>query len=283
MDPHASAAHCRTQTAPSSLFDEARFREQLLGFIAACLAPVNSYDDFRAIVRQHVRPLLPHRMALIGIGRTLLGNVFIDHLIPVDFPEQLATHLNRRSSLTERPVIEHWLNTGRPVLIERGHNFHLLSGLERWENETFQLGSLAIHGQLDMSGRMASYYCFCQIEELSDKCATILELIIPHLQVALMKAHVAESSGKNSPLLTRKEQEILQWIVMGKTNREIACILEKSELTVRNQVHCILRKLNAATRSEAVQRADEMGLLMQWQSVKFNRFDTTGAKVVGRP
>ncbi|HVL02417.1 MAG TPA: helix-turn-helix transcriptional regulator [Dongiaceae bacterium] len=277
MSSHAS----RPPSSSDALFNDSLFRERFQKFLIACIGTVTCYADFNAIVRHHVRLLLPHKMTLIGIGRISFGNVFIDQLVPIDFPETLIRQINSRSSLLERPVIEQWLKTGRPVLIPRGAECELLSDLERWEHHNFDLAPMAVHGQLDMSGRMASYFCFCQVEDLSERSELILELIIPHLQVALMKAHLAETAITTSSVLTRKEYEILQWVVLGKTNREIATILSKSELTVRNQVHCILRKLQASTRSEAVQKADEMGLLVQWQNIKMNRALMAKGRVVG--
>lgn len=251
--------------------NDSNFLDHYMRFVAVCVGHISGYDDFRNIVRNHVRILIPHKITVVGIGRSSLENILIDHMVAVDFPEQLLAKINPFTSLSDRPVIRHWLMNKRPILIQRDSNYHLLSELERWENETFDLGSLAIHGYLDMSGKMASYFCFCQVENLSEHHAVILEMVIPHLQVALMKAHAAEASGQKNDLLTRKESEILQWLAVGKTNREIAIILQKSELTVRNQVHCILRKLNASTRSEAALRADELGLLTYWQNFQMNR------------
>lgn len=51
--------------------------------------------------------------------------------------------------------------------------------------------------------------------------------------------------------LSEREQEILRWIVAGKSNREIAAGLYISEKTVKNHVSNILRKLNLSDRTQA--------------------------------
>ncbi len=51
--------------------------------------------------------------------------------------------------------------------------------------------------------------------------------------------------------LTRREQEVLQLIADGWTNREIATRLVLSENTVRRHVSNILSKLGCANRREA--------------------------------
>ena len=51
--------------------------------------------------------------------------------------------------------------------------------------------------------------------------------------------------------LTRREQEVLQFIGKGCTNQEIAALLLVEIGTVKNHVHNILEKLNVNTRGEA--------------------------------
>ncbi len=51
--------------------------------------------------------------------------------------------------------------------------------------------------------------------------------------------------------LTRREQQILQLIVEGQTDAEIAANLTISVYTVQNHVKNILRKLDARNRTQA--------------------------------
>jgi DNA-binding NarL/FixJ family response regulator len=54
--------------------------------------------------------------------------------------------------------------------------------------------------------------------------------------------------------LTRREQQLVQLISRGLTNKEIAVQLNLSEQTVKNHVHRMLRKLGASDRLTAVER-----------------------------
>jgi DNA-binding NarL/FixJ family response regulator len=54
--------------------------------------------------------------------------------------------------------------------------------------------------------------------------------------------------------LTRREQQLVQMIGRGLTNKEIASQLNLSEQTVKNHVHRMLRKLGASDRFGAVER-----------------------------
>lgn len=53
--------------------------------------------------------------------------------------------------------------------------------------------------------------------------------------------------------LTRREQQLVQMIGHGLTNKEIAAKLNLSEQTIKNHVHRMLRKLGASDRLNAVE------------------------------
>jgi len=71
-------------------------------------------------------------------------------------------------------------------------------------------------------------------------------------------AQLAQSNSthnENSSTLTIREEEILQLIVKGLTNKQIADKLYISFPTVKNHVHNILEKLGIRSRAEAVNYA----------------------------
>lgn len=61
--------------------------------------------------------------------------------------------------------------------------------------------------------------------------------------------------------LTRREREVLNLVAQGNTNRDIATSLVVSTRTVDMHVRNILMKLGARTRTEAVTRAGDLGLV----------------------
>ena len=72
------------------------------------------------------------------------------------------------------------------------------------------------------------------------------------------------SSGSTSEIpgpLTLRETEVLGLVRQGFTNDGIAQLLGISERTVRWHMTCILEKLNASDRAQAVARGFELGLL----------------------
>src|SRR6266852_2217358 len=80
--------------------------------------------------------------------------------------------------------------------------------------------------------------------------------MVPFLHQAWVRTQIDRpvESGAVQPagagLLTSREQEVLKWIHLGKSNIEIGTILEISPLTVKNHVQKILRKLNVQNRTQ---------------------------------
>lgn len=82
----------------------------------------------------------------------------------------------------------------------------------------------------------------------------VLEGTLPVLAQRLLIAFGDEPISPGS-LLTTREQEVLEQLVVGRTVREIAEDLERSPHTVHDHVKSLHRKFNASTRGELVSRA----------------------------
>jgi DNA-binding NarL/FixJ family response regulator len=59
--------------------------------------------------------------------------------------------------------------------------------------------------------------------------------------------------------LTRREQQLVQLLSEGLTNKEIAATFNLAEQTVKNHVRRMLRKVGATDRLEAIERWRELG------------------------
>ena len=53
-------------------------------------------------------------------------------------------------------------------------------------------------------------------------------------------------------ILTVREKEVFELLILGKTTKEIAKILKISEKTVRNHISNVMQKLGVKGRSNAV-------------------------------
>lgn len=78
-------------------------------------------------------------------------------------------------------------------------------------------------------------------------CLTLFE------HVAAQGHHIFPFRIRHNLGLTRREQQLVQLIERGLTNKEIASQLNLSEQTIKNHVHRMLRKLGASDRLAAVE------------------------------
>ena len=115
------------------------------------------------------------------------------------------------------------------------------------------------HGTYDVYGKLASFFTFlCRSEAVGPNQLYFVELMVPFIHLAWTRIRVerpteiAGATSTGAGLLTPREQEILKWIDIGKSNIEIGLILGISPLTVKNHVQNILRKLNVQNRTQAV-------------------------------
>ncbi|MCE2471847.1 MAG: response regulator transcription factor [Anaerolineae bacterium] len=93
-----------------------------------------------------------------------------------------------------------------------------------------------------------------------DALAAGLSVIEPQLSALLDASGRATEDPMLSPM-TAREQEVLQQLARGLTNRAIALELGITQHTVKFHVNAIMSKLDAQSRTEAVVRATQLGLI----------------------
>ncbi len=75
----------------------------------------------------------------------------------------------------------------------------------------------------------------------------------------LLENTLVNNIGTSEPL-TKREAQILQSILAGKTNKQIARMLSLSHRTIEYHRSRLMRKLNAHNAAELVKRAVAMGI-----------------------
>ena len=126
---------------------------------------------------------------------------------------------------------------------------------------------LLVHGMHDADGRALTLFTFaCRPGSVSSRQTYLAQLLAPAMHAAWVRtqlqrtgAAVEKASGQS--VLTVREQDILKWIYLGKSNFEIGAILKISPLTVKNHVQKILRKLNVVNRTQAIGKSLELRIL----------------------
>ncbi len=77
----------------------------------------------------------------------------------------------------------------------------------------------------------------------------------------LMQRTSGSGVPKNEAGLTPRQREVLQCLVMGKSNKEIGREMSLSEATVKAHLAAIFRALNVGSRAEAARAVEQRGLL----------------------
>ncbi|MBV8663686.1 MAG: hypothetical protein JO107_11340 [Hyphomicrobiales bacterium] len=133
------------------------------------------------------------------------------------------------------------------------------------ENELRNLAAQLVPGA---SGKTEALYAFARIgAPLDARMAHIVELVVPHVHFAFLRVLATErevtsvGTQRSGRLVTPRQEEILVLIKEGKTNIEIARLLDCSPWTIKNHIQAILRRLDSNTRTHAISRAMSLGII----------------------
>jgi transcriptional regulator EpsA len=115
--------------------------------------------------------------------------------------------------------------------------------------------NVMLHGSGPVAGGATVFALFGLPMKPGARHAYFLELLLPHLHLALLRLARPQVQGQSSRALSAREGEIIHWLREGKSNYEIACILGLSALTVKNHLQRIYRTLGVSNRTQAVSRS----------------------------
>lgn len=236
-------------------------------FIKACHAAA-SKQDFMLLIYPKLCKLFSHEMFVCGIGR--ISDLHVDHVINISFPENYIRKIITKDNYIRSPMVRKWVKERRPVYADaQDVKSMAVQECEREWPELFEyygLRNIVGCGVLSACGNVAGYFSFANVPRWTEKDSYLLEIIVPHLQYALTNTYYLSSIRgiyrvEPKTLLSQREQEILKWICVGKSNGDIAHILSISPWTVKIHVGNILVKLNAANRGHAAAKAIQSGLV----------------------
>lgn len=206
-----------------------------------------------------LRPLAPHALLICGqleFGDTAWG-----------IRQVIRHHYGRDNKALAIPVEESrlllslarsWAQTGKPQLMLRSPGT-----AARQQALPAPLVLLGVH---DASGQGASFVALCGLApEITGTHLKMIEMIVPQMHAVLgslicRQRHAQPKLAQAAPpdaieetrRVSPREREVLRWLQEGKTNLEIAQILDISDKTVKNHVQKILVKLRVNNRAQAV-------------------------------
>ncbi|HLX81854.1 MAG TPA: XrtB/PEP-CTERM-associated transcriptional regulator EpsA [Burkholderiales bacterium] len=208
--------------------------------------------------------LVKHELLICALRNGEPPSYQVDSFAGPAFDPALIGDLFRHDTALVPQIIKTWEDGQyRPVFCDAGAGGALAAELKRTGAQ-----ALVAHGTYDSFGKPASLFIFAGAPaEIGARQGFLVELIVPFLHLAWLRTRINRPlDGSDAPqraadLLTVREQEILRWIHIGKSNIEIGTILDISPLTVKNHVQKILRKLNVQNRTQAVGKALALRIL----------------------
>ena len=223
-------------------------------FSFAC-AVCRSPEAFRQIVRGPVRGFLPHTGLIAAMGLGEGDGTRLRCLMGIDVPSALANESERRVHPSLQELVRKWFKCRQPVLLKPPRGSGAVTRTDADAGTLRQAGRIAIHGEVDLYTRAWSYFIFTGIPAAmaTPTVAHRLKLLAPMLSAPLMKL-VAASATSQTLLeeLSAAERQLLQWIVEGCSNPEIASLSGSRLAVVRTQVLRLYAKLGVKNRGEAI-------------------------------
>lgn len=260
-----AVVHFNAATPGQTLTPEER--EHFVTIVEAALA-VRRMPQFFLWAQGPLHRLLPHEILVFGAASGSGASVSFHKLSSTRyFTDAHFSEVCRPGHGLMARMMSAWNRFGSPML--------LAPALRTWDCEAewladaqkHELKNVAAHGMRSAAGRVTTYFSFSRVGcEFGPRLNHLLALLLPCLHETLTRVMIEERRVctrvvRSECSVTDREAEILRWIRDGKTNHDIAKILEVSPFTIKNHIQKILKKMGVENRSHAVARAISLGIL----------------------
>ena len=240
---------------------------RFLRIVSDC-ARIRRHYDIYQLLGGDVQHFLPHDILISAWGDFARWDLRID--LTSGLPGVRTAQLAHCSldPLIQRAYAR-WIDAARsPVLLEPadlalGQHCHCaihaaLRGMR----------SMTVHGVHDKRSGHDSLFialgCAAPNKSRSARLVSFLDALVAQVDAAFRKVPAfplagggAAREGANVLELSARELEVLESICRGKTNLDIAAVLDISPFTVKNHVQRIFRKIGVTNRTQAAARYAE--------------------------
>jgi DNA-binding CsgD family transcriptional regulator len=210
---------------------------------------IENHAQLIAWVRGPLRELFPHQHAVLGFGCVHSLGIAIEETLCIDLPNSYIAGIRNDAGYIDSPVLSRWQATRELQYFDLETIPH--DTYKRWlvNFRAHRLHNGVTDGYVDSSSNTAAFLTLFNVAAGVKHSGTALRALgVSQVHVALLRIR---TKGEHTCqfVLTPAELEVFQWVRVGKSNSEIAQILRKSMLTVRNQVQSLLKKTGSANRT----------------------------------
>jgi len=226
---------------------------------------VEKHIDFFDWLQQHVCRFIPHDVLVASWGDFSAGNMNSD--VSSGIPEVHTQQVMHGCSELEpmmQDLFRKWENNGdRWFFVEDFNQSDLSLGYSQTDmimGELQKMKSVLVYGYRDKRGEHDILYAFFNSSDLIETQTAVLSMIMPHLDAALRSIECLPNPAKKivdssiMSIISERECEVMNLVLLGKTNIEIGENLFISPNTVKNHLKSIFRKMEVSSRAEAVAR-----------------------------
>ncbi|SCY52625.1 transcriptional regulator EpsA [Nitrosospira sp. Nl5] len=227
---------------------------------------IRRHNELLAWLQGEIQHFLPHEILIAAWGD------FTANLICYDIVSPLAgvrTEFSNPQTLSPllQGLFNRWMDLGKsPYTLGVGESGFLLEegGLQCPLGKALQnMRSLLVHGLTDERSSHDCLYVIFSSERKLHESLGAMQILLPYLDTALCRVTPLTHPASNATPLTsppacwdlsKREIEIMNWVKMGKTNPEIASILDISVFTVKNHLQHIFKTLDVSNRMQAASK-----------------------------
>jgi transcriptional regulator EpsA len=227
--------------------------------------------DFRALLSGELQHYIRYDILIAARGDFRLGVVHYDFLAAAPSIDGLNIEAGGIALILNQ-LFQRWVAHGSKPLqtnIAEYADIWRAGGIPAKAAPTmWRMKSVLLHGLQDKRGHNDYLYAFFSASDpVGGDETRALKLLVPYLDIALRQFEVTPcetgGSGAIGPAaatveddpqvsLSEREVEIIGWVAQGKTNAEIAAILNLSSFTIKNHMQRIFKKLDVFNRAQAV-------------------------------
>jgi transcriptional regulator EpsA len=234
---------------------------------------VRTHFEFFLWFQGNLQRFIPHEIMIAAWGDFSLGLIYFDVVSAIPGVRTNKTPNSKLSPLLRR-LFTYWLEHGKSsfaLSIEEGIFKQDDIDLSEVSESFNKMKSALVHAIKDYRGHHdCLYVLLSEFPNKSKSSRKMLEAVLPYIDFSLRQLdHLPEQLNQSEVIneelpeeiigsLSEREIEIMKWVKLGKTNQEIAQILDISFFTVKNHLQRIFKKLDVLNRAQAVTNFKEM-------------------------